>query len=501
MNNKIQKFQYGGPVVNLQYKEPEVYIEEALVDAIQQYRARLESARIERLFDKELGLKEERFDKELGLKEEQFNKELKFKEDEAVRKDQLARHEAGLREEAEKRGDALTLAGANLGLDEEYAYIKQWDPDSPNIPIIEQKKKVRDEVSKALGIFSTMDTEEFSSSSLNEMLMQTIVPLHRYRDEGWAKSLIDIGKGYRKNITSQSILDRLQQNPDFKRVVGDILPSYDMSNASEVLSSVPAMWNMFSGTNKEKISALTGMLPFLGKLSEQGYYDESSALYRSINEQIALLTGLAEERVPAEKEDFVPQKPKAIIEPDKDYIINPPVGKSYFGNSNQARAADLRGGEAQEVQRFEYTQLGAAGKRYYPGDSGFGKFMAVTAINEPMLIGDSGYTKVVDKDGNVYTWMKQEVEGKRGILYQYLKDSSGREKKVFNMTFKENYSKLVIQRPDTRIDDSFWNRLNDTERSKFISNWNEIPVNDRPNFLNVWNKLTDAKKILTVDAM
>ena len=39
MNNKIQKFQYGGPVVNLQYKEPEVYIEEALVDAIQQYRA------------------------------------------------------------------------------------------------------------------------------------------------------------------------------------------------------------------------------------------------------------------------------------------------------------------------------------------------------------------------------------------------------------------------------------------------------------------------------
>jgi hypothetical protein len=128
--------------------------------------------------------------------------------------------------------------------------------------------------------------------------------------------------------------------------------------------------------------------------------------------------------------------------------------------------------------------------------------MSVSNVNEPMLIGDEGYTKVVDKDGNVYTWMKQDVISKlsvrkgqiigplpkmypvgKRVLYQYLKDSSGKEKKVFNMTFKENYSKLVIQRPDARIGSSYWDGLSDEERSKFIYNWDKSTTEWKSEFL------------------
>jgi hypothetical protein len=492
MYNKslIQKLQRGGysRYIGTGYDTSEVYVNAA--NNIVNYMRELQQTKAD--------------EKEIAIQEEQFNRELKFREDKSLREAQQARHDAEAQEESEKRTDARAILVSGVGINKELAYLRDYYPESSNIPILEEKILTRDKVKSDLRDFSAMNFEGMNLSEINKTLRQIEYPILGYSGEKWADSVLDIFKSKRKNITSKSILDKLVQNPDFKRVVGDAIPSYDISNASDVLASVPAMWTMFSGTNKEKISALKSMLPFSIQLLKDGYPDYAKDYAKKINDMIIHFSGLAKEevlvpKVVPEKEEAVLQKP--VLETDKDYLINPPIGKSFFGSSNQANASSLRGGDAQEIQKFEYTQVGAAGAKYYPGDSGFGKFMAVSNINEPMLIGDEGYTKVVDKDGNVYTWMKQEVEDKRRILNQYLKDSSGKEKKVFNMTFKENYSKLVIQRPDTRIDDIFWNRLNDTERSKFMSNWNDLPVNDRPNFLNIWDKLTDAKKISIIDSM
>jgi len=428
-------------------------------------------------------------DKEIAIQEEQFNRELQFKKDESLREDQRARHKAGLLEEAQKRGDYISLTTSDLSPTELISYYKKYDKDNLMIPVLEKEIKVKSMVDRELRAFSTtMNVEGISSSELNQSLVQIKAQMSQYGDKKWAKSKIEDIDNIKKNITSKSILDKLIQHPDFKRVVGDAIPSYDMSNASNVLASVPAMWTMFSGTNKEKISALKSMLPFSIELLKDGHPEYAKEYAKEINSRIIHFSGLAEERVTlpkgaVEEEKAVFQKPVLQIETDKDYLINPPIGKSFFGSSNQANASSLRGGDAQEIQKFEYTQLGAAGARYYPGDSGFGKFMAVSNINEPMLIGDEGYTKVVDKDGNVYTWMKQEVEDKRRILNQYLKDSSGKEKKVFNMTFKENYSKLVIQRPDARISSSYWDGLSDEERSKFIYNWDKSTTEWKSEFL------------------
>jgi len=53
-------------------------------------------------------------DKEIAIQEEQFNRELQFKKDESLREDQRARHKAGLLEEAQKRGDYISLTTSDL---------------------------------------------------------------------------------------------------------------------------------------------------------------------------------------------------------------------------------------------------------------------------------------------------------------------------------------------------------------------------------------------------
>ena len=485
MNNKIQKFQYGGPVT-LQYKEPEVYIEEALAQSIQQYKARLESERRER----------------------QFDKELTFKQNEAARKDQLDRHKAALLAEAQKRGDYISLTTSNLPPEEELSYYKRYDKDNSMVPILEKKIKIKNMVTSKLGAFSAMATEEYSPDRLNDMLMQSITPILQYRGEEWAQPIIDDYDNIKKNMTSQSILNKLGQNPDFKRIVGDILPSYDMSNASAVLSSVPAMWNMFSGTNKEKISALKSMLPFANKLSEQGYIDESTALFQSVNTQIGILTGLIEERVPAEK-DFVPQKPEFQVKEDAEYIITDPTGKSFFGTSSQARLIGRPGlekGTKQEVERFRYTKTKGAREQeiFLPGDPGYNDWTAAINKHKQMLVGEPGYIEVTDSKGNEYTWMGQSIEegpNKRRFNVHNLKSLSGKEIKVSNQDLVGNYRKLVIQRPDTRIDDICWNRLNDVQRGKVMSSWDNLSIDERAKLLSVWNLLPGSKKISAINSM
>jgi hypothetical protein len=512
MNNKIKKFQLGGPVV-LQYKEPEVYIEEALVQSIQQYKARLESER-----------KQEQFDKEIAIQEEQFSRELKFREDKSIREAQQARHDAGKLEEAQKRGDALALYSAGLNMEDELSWFIQYDKKSKNIPILQEKIRTKKMVGRELQVFSTMATEEFSPSRLNDILTQIKAPLSKWSSEKWAQSQLDDIKNIRNNMTSQSILNKLGQNPDFKRVVGDILPSYDMSNASAVLASVPAMWTMFSGTNKEKISALKSMLPYAGKLAEQGMIPESEALHNSIANHIGILLGLVEERVSSVK-DFVPQKPEFQVKEGAEYIITDPTGKSFFGTSSQARLIGRPGlekGEKREVQRFGFTKTrpDLSPSRlfesiwhkertlrqdiFFPGDPGYDDWQAAINKHKQMLVGEPGYVEVIDSKGNEYTWMGQDIvdgKNKKRFNVHTLKSSSGKEIKIRNEDLVENYRKLIIKSPDIAIDNDFWNRLNDTERSKFMSNWNGISVDDRPEFLNVWNKLTDAKKISIIDSM
>jgi len=476
----LQKFQRGGVVLNLQ--PPGQILEKAVADLIDDYQYRVRLEHDEREAAKDRQLRREEMD-------------ARFVENQNARAEQIKQASLDREFQAKlvKDSDYMRIVSdQELPIDAKIRMLERMD--IPHQELIAGRTERDAYQARIKTAKQGADTE-----ALREIKSELSHVPHRYGKE----YISDIDK-FNQNITAKDFLESLEENQDWNMVTGGILPKATIENAAGVMALVPTVWTMFKGTRDQQINALTALIPYYREVykddpeSAQAGISQINKALTDLHVQVpqkggaleggALEGGAPGGGAPGGDVKTVEEEPAEIehdIEEGKQYLITPAKGKSFIGGSNKAKAFNKRGGSSTEVQGFEYTQMGMRGGRYYPDDSGLGKAMAVTDINEPMQIGEEGDTIVVDKDGNKYTWMGQEKDGR--ILNQYLKDSLGKEKKINNMIFKENYKKLIFKRPSS-IPSVIWDTFKDSEKNQVLQKWDSASSEQRTAQLNQWNE-------------